>query len=176
MNLQALHNIGEGLYIVTAEQAGRINGFLANAIIQITADPLTIALGVNKNNLTHQMIAQSGQFSISILEKSTPLSLLERFGVQSGRDIDKYDQVRYIRDKQNIPVLTEHTLGYLICEVIRTFQDEQYSIFIGEVLNVERLKSGSPLTYNYYRDVLGGEVAPAATDYFKSNRQTKNNN
>ncbi len=167
MNLQALHNIGEGLYIVTAEHDQRINGLVANALIQITADPLTIALGINKNNLTHRFIQESGQFSVSILEKNTPLSLLERFGIQSGRDIDKYDQFRYIRDKDDIPVLTQNTIAYLVCQVIRTFQDQQYTIFIGEVLNAEQLKSGQPLTYNYYRDELGGEVPPAATSYLK---------
>jgi len=56
MNLNALHKISYGIYIVSAHRDGAINGQIANTVFQITSTPATLAVSINKDNYTHEFI------------------------------------------------------------------------------------------------------------------------
>ena len=73
MNLKALHKISYGMYVVTSKMNGKLNGQIANTVFQITSEPPTIAVSINKQNLTHEFIKTSKVFGVSILSKETPL-------------------------------------------------------------------------------------------------------
>ena len=60
MDPNVLHNIGYGMYIVASNKGDSLNGQIANAVIQITNDPVTVAVSINKQNLTHEFIEKSG--------------------------------------------------------------------------------------------------------------------
>jgi len=51
MNLKALYKLGYGLYIVNSRKGDRLNGQIANTVVQITSEPPTIAVSINKSNL-----------------------------------------------------------------------------------------------------------------------------
>ena len=51
MNLNALHKIGYGMYIVGSHKGEKLNGQIANTVFQITSEPPTVAVSINKNNL-----------------------------------------------------------------------------------------------------------------------------
>ncbi len=87
MNVKALYKLGYGLYVVTSKKGDRFNGQIANTVIQITSEPPTIAVSINKENLTHEFIKESGVFTASILSQDTPLSFIGHFGFKSGRVI-----------------------------------------------------------------------------------------
>ena len=50
MNIKALHKLGYGVYVVTSKEDGRINGQIANTVFQVTSEPPTVAVSINKNN------------------------------------------------------------------------------------------------------------------------------
>ncbi len=58
MNRAALHQISYGLYIVTSGQDGKFNGQIANSIVQATSKPATLAICINKENYTHELIQE----------------------------------------------------------------------------------------------------------------------
>ena len=62
MNLKALHNLSYGLYVISSRKGDRFNGQIANTIVQVTSEPPTISVCINKQNLTHEFIAQSKVF------------------------------------------------------------------------------------------------------------------
>ncbi len=72
MNLKALYKSGYGLYVVCSTKGGRLNGQIANTVFQITSEPPTIAVSINKNNLTHEFIKESKVFTASVLPQDTP--------------------------------------------------------------------------------------------------------
>lgn len=41
------------------------------------------------------MVAKSGRFSVAILEQDVPMTFIGQFGFKSGRDIDKFENVKY---------------------------------------------------------------------------------
>jgi len=95
MNLKALQKLSYGLYVVTSKKGDRLNGQVANTVFQITSEPPTIAVSINKNNLTWEFIRESRVFAVSVLCQDTPLSFIGNFGFKSGREIDKLDGIKY---------------------------------------------------------------------------------
>ena len=90
MDPNVLHNISYGMFIVSSSKDKALNGQIANTVFQITSEPVSVAISINKKNLTHEYIESSGRFSISILEEETPLVFIGKFGFKSGKQEDKF--------------------------------------------------------------------------------------
>ncbi len=146
MNLKALHSIGYGLYLITSKDGERINGQIANTVFQISSDPPTIAISINKQNLTNEFIKNSGLFAVSILAEETPLSLIGQFGFKSGRDVDKFADVNYQTTAQGLPYLEDDAVAYIEAKLIQDVDAGTHTIFIGEIVGAEVLKQGNPMT------------------------------
>ena len=164
-NPRTLHKISYGLYIVTSKEGKKYNGQIANAVMQITAQPVIIAVGIHKQNLTHQFISSSGHFAISILEQETPFSLIERFGFKSGRDIDKLAGVGHQWTVEQVPYITDHSLAYLAATTIQKVDAGTHTLFLGEVTEAAILKEGVPMTYDYYHRVTRRGVPSTAPTF-----------
>ncbi len=164
-NPRTLHKISYGLYIVTSKEGKKYNGQIANAVMQITAQPVIIAVGIHKQNLTHQFISSSGHFAISILEQETPFSLIERFGFKSGRDIDKLAGVGHQWTVEQVPYITDHSLAYLAATTIQKVDAGTHTLFLGEVTEAAILKEGVPMTYDYYHRVTRRGMPPTAPTF-----------
>jgi ferric-chelate reductase [NAD(P)H] len=165
MDLTTFCLISYGLYIIGSRKGNRLNGQIANSVFQVTSNPPKIAVCINKLNLTHEYIKDSGIFSISILEKETPLKFIGQFGFKSGRDIDKFKGVEFKLCDNRTPALLEHSLGCIEAKVVDEMDVKTHTIFVGEVINAVRLKSGEPMTYAYYHEVKRGKSPKAAPIY-----------
>jgi len=104
----ALYSISYGLYIVCSGSRDRINGQVANTVIQVSAHPPTLSVCINKENYTHELIQESGVFTVSVLAKDTPLSFIGNFGFKSGRDGNKFEGITYKTGATGAPVVLEH--------------------------------------------------------------------
>ncbi len=158
-------DLSYGLYIVTSKDEGRLNGQVVNTVIQVTSEPPRVAVIINKKNLTHEFILNSKVFSASVLEESTPMIFLGPFGFRSGRDVDKLSKVDFKEGITGCPLISEHALSILETEVIDQIDLGTHTVFIGNVVSSEILKKGSPLTYQYYHQVLKGKSPPNAPTY-----------
>jgi len=162
MDPKAFYNLSYGLYIVTSRIKERYNGQAANAVMQISNDPATVALSINKQNLTHDFIRESGVLGISILEQDTPLSFIGHFGFQSGRDVDKLDGVEFELNSEGVPHVTEHALACMGGPVIGEMDANTHRVFLCRISDAEVLKEGTPMTYAYYHQVKRGTTPKAA--------------
>lgn len=167
MNYKTLHKISYGLYVVSSRKENRINGQIANTVFQVTSEPPTVAVSINKQNLTHQFIQESRKFSISILSQETPMKFIGHFGFKSGREIDKFKDVNYKMGKSNVPIVLDNALAYLAVEVIEEANIGTHTVFIGKVVEAEILKGEEPMTYAYYHEVKRGKAPKAAPTYIK---------
>lgn len=173
MDIKTLYQISYGLYIITSTQGGKFNGQIANTLFQVTSEPPTVAVSINKQNLTHEFIRDSHVFAASILSRGPPLSFIGNFGFKSGRDVDKLAQVSYKIGKTGAPVVLDHTLGYLEVKVINEVDVGTHTIFIGELVEAETLRSGEPMTYAYYHEVKRGTAPKTAPTYIKEEKVKK---
>jgi ferric-chelate reductase [NAD(P)H] len=165
MDRRAFRDLSYGLYLVTSLDGDRFNGQVVNTVIQVTSDPPRVAVIVNKKNLTHDFIVKSGIFGVTVLEESAPMAFFGPFGFRSGRDIDKLAKVEYRLGVTGCPLVTGHALSILEARVFDQIDLGTHTIFIGDVLSSEVLKSGRPLTYQYYHEELKGKSPPNAPTF-----------
>lgn len=115
MDTTALFKLGYGLYVIGTELDGQYAGCTANTVVQITSDPVQIAVGLNKANYTNEMIHKSGKLTVSILDKTAEMDVIANFGFQSSRTADKFHTSGqpFVTDVQQVPYLSEHTSAVL---------------------------------------------------------------
>ena len=171
MNLQALHKLGYGLYIVCSRKGDHFNGQVVNTVIQVTSEPPAIAVTINKSNLTHEFISASKVFTASILAKDTPLAFIGHFGFKSGRDMDKLKGINYKMGETGAPIITDHTLAYLEAKVNKQLDVGTHTTFVGELVGADVLNEGEPMTYAYYHQVKRGTTPKTAPSYIEEKKE-----
>lgn len=167
MNPKTLHKISYGLYVVSSKKGDKFNGQIANTVFQITSEPATIAVSINKQNLTHEFIEDSGVFTASILSTEAPMTLIGQFGFKSGRDIDKFAGVNYKVGVTGAPMVLDYSIGCLEAKVTQGLDCGTHTIFVGQVEDAEMLANGEPMTYAYYHQIKGGKAPKTAPTYIK---------
>lgn len=151
MDNKALFNIGYGLYVVTAKDGDRSNGCVINTVMQVTSSPLLIAVGVNKQNYTHDLIIKNGEFNISILTQDAPFEVFKHFGFQTGKLVDKLsDYEEKSMGENGLFYLTKYTNAYLSCKLIDTIDFGTHSLFKAEVIDAKVINEDDAVTYTYY--------------------------
>ncbi len=175
MNPKTLHKISYGLYVICSRNKEKINGQIANVLFQITSEPPFIAISINKQNLTHEYIEKSNVFTASILSVETSMSFIGNFGFKSGRDIDKFKNIKYNIGKNKTPIVLDSTVAYLEASVINKIDCQTHSIFIAEVNDAKILSDATPMTYEYYHKIKGGISPKTAPTYsaMVDKKQTK---
>ncbi len=153
IDVTALFQMSYGLYVVGTSFEERCNGQVANAVIQVTGDPICIITCLHKENLTTELVEKSGIFSVSVLEEDVPMPFIGNFGFKCGRETDKYCDVHFKRGITGAPLLLDWTLSVVEAKVLQAMDIHTHRLFVGEVVGAETLKKGSPLTYAYYHSV-----------------------
>jgi ferric-chelate reductase [NAD(P)H] len=172
MELRALHKIGYGVYVVASKKDGQINGQIANTVIQVASSPPTVAVSINKNNLTHDFIEYSKVFSASILCEDTPLTFIGRFGFKSGRDIDKFEGIGYKIGETGSPVVIDNTVSFLEVKVSKEIDVGTHTLFVGELVNADFVDEHKAcMTYDYYHQIKGGKTPKAAATYIDEKKK-----
>ena len=96
MDKNALKKFTYGMFLLSAQADGKDNACIINTAIQVASDPVRIAVVALKSNLTHDFIRSSGEFTISSITTSAPFEIFKRFGMQSGRNADKFAVIEAI--------------------------------------------------------------------------------
>ena len=168
MDLNALNRISYGLYVLSVRLGDKDNGCIVNTVTQVTSSPTRIAVTVNKQNLTHDVLLHTGSFNVSVISESAKFALFKRFGFQSGRDADKFDGLSGARRAANqIAYITEGICAYLSAKVISSVDLGTHTLFIAEVTECEVLSEDAPMTYAYYHANVKPkpEESPAAKGF-----------
>lgn len=167
MDPKALWKITYGLYVVSAKTKGKLNGQIANTVFQVTSEPPTLAVSINKQNFTHECIRESKAFAVSVLSRETPLEFIGNFGFRCGRDVDKLKDVEHKIGLSGVPVVLENAVAYIETEIINSFDCGSHTVFLGKVTDAEILNDQEPLTYDYYHKVKRGTAPKTAPTYIK---------
>ena len=173
MDTSALRPISYGMYIIGSRKGGRINAQIANTVVQVCSEPPTVSVAINKQNLTHEFIQQSGVFTVSVLSQDAPLSFIGNFGFKSGRDLDKCSGVDYRLGETGAPIVFDHALSYMEARVVKEVDAGTHTMFIGEIVSAEVIAEGEPMTYAYYHKVKRGSTPKTAPHYVEEKEQRK---
>ena len=162
MNPKALYQITYGLYWLSVRSYGQDNACIINTAVQVASDPLRITISVNKGNKTHDMIMDSGRFNVCALTTDTPFSLFQRFGMQSGRDVNKIGELGLTLEKPDtisVPGIKEVPIT-LECRVI--YKQDQDLNALAEDRRLRYYKPGTrddgDFHTAYYGEVLAAYI------------------
>lgn len=152
MDKKTMYKLTYGLFVLTSKHDGKDNGCIINTAGQVTSEPNRISIAVNKDNLTHDFIKNSGKFNISILSEAADFDVFKHFGFRSGRSADKFDGYSDCKRSANgLYYVTKGTNGYISAVVEQTVDLGSHTLFIASVEDMEVLSSVPSATYSYYQ-------------------------
>lgn len=170
MDPNVLHNLSYGVYIVSSNKSDALNAQIANTVFQVTSEPVTIAISINKSNLTHEYIDCSCHFAVSVLNEETTLPFIGKFGFKTGRKEDKFKDVAFKKLESGCPVILDNSICYLEAKVIGKLDCGTHTVFLGEMTGSEMIKPGKPMTYEYYHLVKKGATPRAAPTFIRGEK------
>ena len=155
MDSKVLFNVQYGLFVLSARDGDKDNACIINTVTQVTAAPVSkdrISIAVNKSNFTHDIIAKTKKFTASIISEAATFDLFKRFGFQSGKNVNKFaDFDKVQRTANGTLAITEGTNSFISADVIQQVELDTHSIFIADIVDMEKFNSVPSATYNYYQ-------------------------
>ncbi|CAN5912009.1 hypothetical protein BH23PLA1_BH23PLA1_14070 [soil metagenome] len=123
------------LWLVTAASAGRLGGLIATLVSQasIGPDAPRVVLSMAKQHHTWTLVEQSRAFGLHLIAENQ-LDLAWRFGLTSGRDVNKFEGLSYRLGASGAPILPEMP-GWLDCRVLGSLDAGDRTIYLGEVVD-----------------------------------------
>ena len=149
-DMQALFNIGYGLYVITCHDGKKDNGLIVNTVTQVTNTPNRLAVTINKENYSHQVIKQTGKMNINCLTVDAPFSVFEKFGFQSGRNVDKFADCTPLRSDNGLVFLPRYINSFMSLAVEQYVDLGTHGMFICSVTEARVLSDRETMTYTYY--------------------------
>ena len=142
------------MHVITARE-DQDNGCIANTCVQVASSPDHLVISMQMGNLTREIIKRTGKFNVSVLTESVPFETIRHFGMQSGRDTDKFaDFVGFERSHNGLIYLTEHTNAMFSCEVKEKMDLGSHTMFVGKVTESKVLGNDASCTYSHYHKAI----------------------
>ena len=151
-DMNALFNIGYGLYVVTCRDGDKDNGLIVNTVTQVTNTPNRIAVTINKENYSHHVIRKTGVMNVNCLDTSAPFFVFEHFGFQSGRTMDKFAGCENLRSDNGVRFLPRYINAFLSLKVEKYVDLDTHGMFICTVTEARVISDRESMTYTYYQN------------------------
>lgn len=132
---RVLWKMPSGLYVIGSRDGDRRNGMTANWATQVSSSPKLVAVGVEKEAFTHELIHASRVFTLSILDRENRADV---------RKFTKPVEVDAVAHTLNgfpfhdgvigAPIL-DQAVAFVECELRHEIDVGSHALFIGEVVN-----------------------------------------
>ena len=158
MDKKALYSLSYGIFVLSTKADGagsggreRVNGCITNTCMQVANSPTRVAISVLNTNYTCDLVKESGVFALSILDETVTFETIKHFGFQSGRDVDKFADIKPPMDMNGIPYMGWQACAVISCKVVSSENLGSHTMFIAEVCDAVVLNDNKPLTYADYQ-------------------------
>jgi flavin reductase (DIM6/NTAB) family NADH-FMN oxidoreductase RutF len=151
-----------GVYVVGVTDGQRSDAFTAAWVMQVSFNPLLLAVSINPDNASYELLHASGWFTVNVLKRGQ-LDLARRLGTRSGRSEDKLKDIPVGAGRAGTPILTD-ALAYFECELMGRTRAGDHELVLGRVVEGRILDDAAvPLTYAETGDMDGSSALyPAA--------------
>lgn len=154
MDKKAIYNLSYGVFMVSTKAGEVANGCITNTCIQVASNPVRIAISVLNSNYTCDLIKESGIFAVSILDNDCTFETIKHFGFQSGRDVDKFENITPPTDCNDVPYLGWQSCAVISGKVVEQHDLVTHTLFIAEVVDAKVLSDKEPITYAKYQNEI----------------------
>ena len=157
---KTLYQIGYGLYVLTTRDGEKDNGCIVNTVMQLTSAPALVAVGVNKQNYSCELIRKTGLLNVNSLTEDTPFDVFRHFGYQSGRNTDKFAGCTPERSGNGLIVLPRYAKGFLSLTVEREMDLGSHILFLCTPTEGRILSDVETVSYSYYQKHIKPKPQP----------------
>lgn len=166
MEKKALYNLSYGVFMLSTRSGEKVNGCITNTCMQVANNPIRIAISVLNSNYTCDLIKESGIFALSLLDVNCSFETIKHFGFQSGRDVDKFENITPPTDCNDVPYLGWQSCAVISGKVVEQHDLGTHTLFIAEVVDAKVLSDKEPITYAKYQNEIKpkNNVASAKED------------
>ena len=121
-------------------------GMAATAWNSLCADPPMLLVCVNRKASVHDMITQSGKFSVNLLATDDTETVAIFSGQRGVAGKDRFTSGHWTNGPSDQPMLEDAVVGFE-CELVAGHSYGTHDIFIGKVRHTHRGTGGDPLIY-----------------------------
>ena len=139
------------VHSVTTAHDGQLNANIATWVMQAAMGGKMLCVALYKIDYTIELVRASKLLNINLLAQEQT-GLIAKLGRKSGRDSDKFKNLKFALDKRGIPYLTE-AIGYIQCKVLHSTDSGDHELFVCEVLKQVVINPGKVvMTNNFLRE------------------------
>ncbi|CAG0928355.1 3-hydroxy-9,10-secoandrosta-1,3,5(10)-triene-9, 17-dione monooxygenase reductase component [Thermoflexales bacterium] len=134
-----------GLYAATTKQGDDVGVMTVNWLTQCSFDPPLLALAVEADSHSRQVIEASGTFALNLYE-SGQRELAGSLGRTFRKHPEKITEVAWQPGPATGSPLLENALGWVECKVTSSLPTGDHILFVAEVVEAGLNREGVPLT------------------------------
>lgn len=139
------------VHSVTSVHEKKINANIATWVMQAAMGGKMLCVALYKVDYTIELVRASGVLNINLLAKDQT-NLIAKLGRKTGRDANKFKNLKYELDERECPFLTD-AVGYIQCKVLHSTDAGDHEIFVCEVLKQKVLNADKEvMTNNFLRE------------------------
>ena len=145
----------QGVYVVGVAHGKARNAFTAAWVMQVSFDPLLLALSINPHHSSYRLLKEGRAFSVNVLKKGQ-LDLAERYG-RPARD-DKLAGTKWATGRLGPPLLHE-ALAWFECQVLSEYPAGDHVLVLAKVIGGKLLDSeAEPMYYSQTGEMDGASA------------------
>ena len=134
----------QGVYVVGVAHGEVRNAFTAAWVMQVSFDPLLLALSISPQHLSYALLKQGRAFSVNVL-KQGQLELAAHYGRPARAD--KLALTEWTTGRAGAPLLREF-LAWFECQVVGEHPAGDHVLALGKVIDARLLDSkAEPMAY-----------------------------
>jgi flavin reductase (DIM6/NTAB) family NADH-FMN oxidoreductase RutF len=124
-----------GLYIVGSRSDERRNGMTCNWATQLGFDPKLLGISVEKDALTHELVAEGGVFSLCLVDREDR-AIVRKFTKPVDVDLEAQTLNGFpFHDGVSGAPILDQAVAYVDCELHATVDAGSHSLFLGEIVD-----------------------------------------
>ena len=154
----------QGVYVVGVAHGELRNAFTAAWVMQVSFDPLLLALSINPHHSSYELLKEGRAFSVNVLKKGQLVELAAHYGRPAGPD--KLALMEWTTGRTGVPLLLE-SLAWFECQVVSEHPAGDHVLVLGKVTDGKLLDyEAEPMCYretglmdgssDRYPELLGG--------------------
>jgi flavin reductase (DIM6/NTAB) family NADH-FMN oxidoreductase RutF len=144
---EVLNKMDRELWLITASDGDRRSGLIATFVSTASLVPTLprMMIGLAKHHYTQDLVQASNALCMHLIDESH-IDWVWRFGIPSGRHVDKFHGLRTFVGVSGSPIV-EGALGWLDCRVEAQMDSGDRTIFLAEVVEASVQRTLTPLTF-----------------------------
>ncbi len=141
-----------GVYVIGVGRGAEVNAFTAAWVMQVSFDPLLLALSINAGHASYRVLRQSRVFSVNVLPGER-LDMAAHFGQPAAAD--KLGSTPWSPGETGVPLLLD-AIAQFECRVVAEHEAGDHVLVLGQVCGGTLVDpAGEPLLYRDTGDMDG---------------------